>query len=138
MNMRHPENFYSRITVLSTLSIYKQNSDKIIDLSDGKNTAILEVNGRHCMLTFDGHIVSAKNGSFFSLYNLIPIEYMPKRRHIYSGICALYNDKYYMVYTCLLNNNWSGYGVSTSSDGYIYLTGQSRASNWYNIRTTGF
>ena len=27
MNMRHPENFYSRITVLSTLSIYKQNSD---------------------------------------------------------------------------------------------------------------
>lgn len=101
------------------------NSDKIIDLSDGKNTAILEVNGRHCMLTFDGHIVSAKNGSFFSLYNLIPIEYMPKRRHIYSGICALYNDKYYMAYICLLNNNWSGYGVSTSSDGYIYLTGQS-------------
>ena len=101
------------------------NSDKIIDLSKGKNTAILEVNGRHCMLTFDGHIVDAKNGSFFSLYNLIPIEYMPKRRCIYSGICALYNDKYYMVYTCFNNNNWSGYGVSTSSDGYIYLTGQS-------------
>lgn len=106
---------------ISTLS-----SDITLDLSNNKNTAILEVNNKHCLLTFNGHLVDAKAGSFYSLFNLIPKEYLPKRRYVYSSIFALFNNKYYMVYAALDNlGNWTGYGVSTSSDGYIYLTGQS-------------
>lgn len=102
------------------------NSDITLDLSNNKNTAILEVNNKHCLLTFNGHLVDAKAGSFYSLFNLIPKEYLPQRRYVYSSIFALFNNKYYMVYATLDNlGNWTGYGVSTSSDGYIYLTGQS-------------
>ena len=102
------------------------NSDITLDLSNNKNTAILEVNNKHCLLTFNGHLVDAKAGSFYSLFNLIPKEYLPQRRYVYSSIFALFNNKYYMVYAALDNlGNWTGYGVSTSSDGYIYLTGQS-------------
>ena len=102
------------------------NSDYTMDLSDGAGTAVLTVCGKLCLLTFNGHPVDTEIGSFKSLANLVPEKYRPKRYYAYSDIFALFNNKYYMVYTGFApSGGWSGYGVSTSSDGYIYLTGRS-------------
>ena len=97
-----------------------------MDLSDGAGTAVLTVYGKLCLLTFNGHPVDAEIGSFKSLANLVPGKYRPKRYYDYSSIFALFNNKYYMVYTGFVpSGDWSGYGIATSSNGYIYLTGRS-------------
>lgn len=109
-----------------TGAISTLNSDYTIDLSNGTGTALLSVCGKLCLLTFNAHPVDTELGSFKSLANLVPEKYRPKRYYAYSDIFALFNNKYYMVYTGFApSGGWSGYGVGTSSDGYIYLTGRS-------------
>ena len=106
--------------------VSKLNSDSVIDLSNGAGTAVLNICGRLCLLTFNGHPIDAEGGSFKSLANLVPEKYRPKRYYDYSCIFALFKGKYYMVYTGFApSGGWSGYGISTASDGYIYLSGQS-------------
>lgn len=102
------------------------NSNVILNIA---SNLILEVNNKICILTFNGYDVTSSNENFDSLNNLIPSEYFPSRNYSYCNIFALYNNKYYTVFSQLsTSGKWIGYGISTSVDGYIYLNGK---STWF-------